>query len=59
MAREIPQTFKNVTVSATGLRRMANALQKSRNTKGDTIVEARIETWKDKNKIMKTIGIII
>ncbi len=57
--RYIRQTFTNVTVSATGLRRMANALQKKRKTKGNTIVKATIETWKDNKKTIKTIGILI
>lgn len=57
--RDIRKSFKQITVSATGLRRMANALQKARKTKGDTIVEAIIETWKVKNGIIKTIGIKI
>ena len=56
--RDIRQTFENVTVSATGLRRMANALQKKRKTKGNTIVKATIETWKENNKNVKTIGIL-
>ncbi len=57
--RNISNRFKNVTVSATGLRRMANALQKKNKTKGDVIVEATIETYKQKGKTIKTIGIVI
>ena len=56
MDRTIKQTIKNVTVSATALRRMANALQKARNTKGDVKVTATIEIYPNK---IKTIGIMI
>jgi len=51
------QVIKNVTVSATALRRMATALQKARKTKNNVITEIYVTTWKEKNKEKRTIGI--
>jgi len=47
--------------SATGLRKMANALQKKNKTKGDVKVKCYIEKFKYKydGEIYKTIGIDI
>ena len=44
-------------VSATGLRKMANALQKNHKTKGDVLTDCYLEKWKDNNKTKYTIGI--
>lgn len=44
-------------VSATGLRKMANALQKKNGTKGDVLTECFVEKWKENGKIKRTIGI--
>ena len=45
--------------SATGLRKMANALQKKHKTKGDVLVNCYTEKWKKNNKTKYTIGIEI
>lgn len=47
-----------ITVSATGLRRMANALQAKKKTKGNILVKCYVEKWKEKGKIKRTIGIL-
>lgn len=47
----------NITLSATGLRHMANALQKQYKTKGDVIVKAYIHKWYEGKKSYKTLGI--
>lgn len=44
-----------LSLSATGLRRMANAIQKKYKTKGDVVLECYIETY-DK---LKTLGCIL
>jgi len=52
--------YKNlgkVTVSATGLRRMANWLQKEYKTKHNVEVAATVTAWSEDNKIKRTIGI--
>ena len=45
--------------SATGLRRMANYLQKYSKTKGDVLVNHYIHKWKVDGKIKYTLGIEI
>lgn len=46
-----------LVVSATGLRRMASALQKRYKTKGDVELKHFITCWKVKSKIKRTLGI--
>jgi hypothetical protein len=46
-------------MSATGLRKIANYLQKKCKTKGDIVCECYVEKWKDKKEIKRTIGVLI
>jgi len=58
--RPIPyRPLGKLIISATGLRKMANALQKKHKTKGDVLVNAYVEYWMEKNKAKYTIGIKI
>lgn len=45
--------------SASGLRKMANALQKKHKTKGDVETDCYVEKWKEDSKTKYTIGIQI
>ena len=47
----------NLILSATGLRRMANALQKHNKTKDDVTVKVYIHKWYKSRKLYKTLGI--
>ena len=44
-------------VSATGLRRMANAIQKKYRTKGNVDLELSITEYRSKNERKRTFGI--
>jgi len=44
-------------VSPTGLRRMANAIQKKYQTKGNVDLELSVTEYRAKNKIKRTFGI--
>lgn len=53
------QNLGKLTISATGLRRMANGLQKNKKTKGNVLTECYVEKWTEDGKIHKTLGIKI
>lgn len=46
-----------LTLSSTGLRRMASWLELYFKTKGDVEVKASIQSWKEGKKLKKTFGI--
>ena len=56
---KIEKCLGKVIISATGLRLIANALQKEKKTKGDVLVKCYIEKYYKEGKIKRTIGILI
>jgi hypothetical protein len=57
-----PKLFKRLgkmTISANGLRKIANYLQKRFKTEGNVIVEGSVQSWKENGKTKKTFGIDI
>lgn len=53
------KSLGKLVISASGLRKMANALQKNHKTKGDVLVNTYVEKWKENGKTKYTIGMKI